>query len=105
VVGNPLELDCELRPNDEPRVLDFLSRFFPALEPQLKKHAACMYTLTPDKHFVLDIHPECPAVVLGAGFSGHGFKFATVVGEILAELALDGKTRQPIEFLGLSRFA
>jgi sarcosine oxidase len=44
-------------------------------------------------------------VVLGAGFSGHGFKFATVVGEILTELALDGKTRQPIEFLGLSRFA
>ncbi|MDG2269533.1 MAG: N-methyl-L-tryptophan oxidase, partial [Alphaproteobacteria bacterium] len=46
-----------------------------------------------------------PAVVLAAGFSGHGFKFATVVGEILAELALDGDTRQPIEFLRLGRFA
>ena len=105
MVDNPLELDCELRPNDESSVLDVLSRFFPALEPQLKKHVACMYTLTPDEHFVLDIHPESPAVVLGAGFSGHGFKFATVVGEILTELALDGKTQQPIEFLGLSRFA
>ncbi len=105
VVGDPLELKRELVAGDQTPVLDFLSRFFPALEPQLNKYAACMYTLTPDEHFVLDIHPECPAVVLAAGFSGHGFKFATVVGEILAELALDGDTRQPIEFLRLGRFA
>ena len=105
VVTDPLELNRELLAGDETRVVDFLARFFPALEPELKKYAVCMYTLTPDEHFVLDIHPEHPAVVLGAGFSGHGFKFATVVGEILAELALDGQTRQSTEFLRLSRFA
>ena len=104
-VADPLQLNRALTPDDEPLVRDFLARFFPALQPERSKHAVCMYSMTPDKHFVLDIHPECPAVVLGAGFSGHGFKFASVVGEILAELALDGDTQHPIEFLRLSRFA
>lgn len=105
VVADPLGLDRDLGPDDEAPVLAFLARFFPGLEPELSKHVVCMYSLTPDDHFVLDIHPECPAVVLGAGFSGHGFKFASVIGEILAELALDGITRHPTEFLRLSRFA
>lgn len=104
-VADPLRLNRTLTADDQPAVLDVLARFFPALQPKLSKYAACMYSLTPDKHFVLDIHPECPAVVLGAGFSGHGFKFAPVVGEILAELALAGATNHPIEFLRLSRFA
>ena len=104
-VADPLQLNRALTADDQRAVLDFLGRFFPALQPALSKYAACMYSLTPDKHFVLDIHPECPAVVLGAGFSGHGFKFAPVVGEILAELALEGDTKHPIEFLRLSRFA
>ena len=104
-VADPLRLNRALTADDQPCVLDFLARFFPALQPKLSKYAVCMYSLTPDKHFVLDIHPECSAVVLGAGFSGHGFKFAPVVGEILAELALEGDTQHPIEFLRLSRFA
>ena len=104
-VADPLQLNRALTAGDQRAVLDFLARFFPALQPVLSKYAACMYSLTPDKHFVLDVHPECPAVVLGAGFSGHGFKFAPVVGEILAELALEGDTNHPIEFLRLSRFA
>ena len=79
-VADPLQLNRALAAGDQPCVLDFLARFFPALQPDLSKHAACMYSLTPDKHFVLDIHSECPAVVLGAGFSGHGFKFAPVSG-------------------------
>ena len=105
LVADPLRLNRALAPDDEPLVRDFLARFFPSLQPERSKHAVCMYSLTPDKHFVLDIHPECPAVVLGAGFSGHGFKFASVMGEILAELALEGDTQHPIEFLRLSRFA
>lgn len=103
-VADPLQLNRALTAGDQLAVLDFLGRFFPVLQPTLSKYAACMYSLTPDKHFVLDVHPECPAVVLGAGFSGHGFKFAPVVGEILAELALEGDTNHPIEFLRLSRF-
>ena len=64
-----------------------------------------MYTMSPDSHFIVDHHPEFSNVVFGAGFSGHGFKFTPVIGEALADLALDGATTLPIEFLGLSRFA
>ena len=64
----------------------------------------CMYSLTPDHHFVIDRHPEHPHLVLCGGFSGHGFKFAPVVGEIAADLALDASTRHDIGFLSLQRF-
>jgi sarcosine oxidase len=64
----------------------------------------CLYSLTPDGHFVIDHHPAHPNVILCGGFSGHGFKFAPVVGEIGADLALDGGSRHQIEFLSLSRF-
>jgi glycine/D-amino acid oxidase-like deaminating enzyme len=63
-----------------------------------------MYTMTPDEHFILDHHPAYPQVVFGAGFSGHGYKFAPVIGEILADLALDGSTSHEIAFLSLARF-
>lgn len=66
--------------------------------------SACMYTLTPDEHFVIDRHPAHPDLILCGGFSGHGFKFAPVIGEIAAELALDGGSRHAIEFLSLRRF-
>jgi sarcosine oxidase len=64
-----------------------------------------MYTNTPDGHFIIDRHPYHPRVTIAAGFSGHGFKFAAVVGEILAELALYGHTRHPIGLFRLDRFA
>lgn len=67
--------------------------------------SACMYTLTPDEHFVVDRHPAHPGLILCGGFSGHGFKFAPVIGEIAADLALDGGTRHEIEFLSLRRFS
>lgn len=64
----------------------------------------CLYSLTPDGHFVIDRHPAHHNVILCGGFSGHGFKFAPVVGEIGAELALEAGSRHQIEFLSLSRF-
>lgn len=51
-----------------------------------------MYTLTPDRHFILDLHPGHPQVAIATGFSGHGFKFASVVGEIMADLSDSGRT-------------
>lgn len=66
--------------------------------------SACMYTLTPDQHFVIDRHPEHPQAILCGGFSGHGFKFAPVVGEIAADLALEAASRHQIDFLSLRRF-
>ncbi|MBA3386153.1 MAG: N-methyl-L-tryptophan oxidase [Chthoniobacterales bacterium] len=64
----------------------------------------CMYSLTPDENFVVDRHPRHANVLLCGGFSGHGFKFAPVIGEIAADLLLEGGSRHPIEFLSLRRF-
>ena len=82
-----------------------LNRYLPGAADRVLWTLTCMYTMTPDAHFVIDRHPEWPQVVIGCGFSGHGFKFASVVGEILADLALEGRTRHPIDFLSLRRFA
>jgi sarcosine oxidase len=65
----------------------------------------CMYTDTPDLHFAIGAHPQDERVQVACGFSGHGFKFSTVIGEIMAELALDGRTRHPIEPLRASRLS
>jgi glycine/D-amino acid oxidase-like deaminating enzyme len=60
--------------------------------------------MTPDGHFAVGIHPDDPAVAFAAGFSGHGFKFAPAIAEALADLALQGATALPIEFLSPGRF-
>lgn len=86
-------------------------RFFPGVG-KTYAHAPtlavriCLYTNSPDGHFIVDSHPDHPGrVSLACGFSGHGFKFASVMGEVLADLALGGRTDLPVGFLGLSRFA
>jgi sarcosine oxidase len=65
----------------------------------------CMYTSTRDHHFIVDRLPDSDRVFVACGFSGHGFKFASVIGEALADMAIEGRTDLPIEFLGLRRFA
>ncbi len=64
-----------------------------------------MYTNTPDEHFVICVHPEHQRVVVACGFSGHGYKFCSVVGEILADLATEGSTGHPIELFSPDRLA
>ncbi len=86
------------------RMRRHLALFLPDAAGAFLRAAACMYTNTPDGHFVIDHHPAHAHVVLACGFSGHGFKFASVVGEILADLALDGETARPIRFLSMRRF-
>jgi len=73
----------------------------PATTARLLRSQTCLYTMTPDEHFIIDRHPHFGNVCFAAGFSGHGFKFAPVVGEALADLALEGKTELPIDFLRL----
>ncbi|MEM7479010.1 MAG: FAD-dependent oxidoreductase, partial [Planctomycetota bacterium] len=68
------------------------------------RHLPCMYSMTQDENFVVDRHPEQPQVVFAAGLSGHGFKFTSVLGEILKDLSLLGGTNHPVEFLRLDRF-
>jgi sarcosine oxidase len=62
-----------------------------------------MYTNTPDLHFVISLHPEHEQVTVACGFSGHGYKFCSVVGEILADLATEGSTRHPIDLFTPAR--
>jgi len=82
----------------------YLTRFVPAVGNDHAHSATCMYTSTPDGHFAIGRHPGYSQVLVAAGFSGHGFKFAGVVGEILAELAVEGKTRHDISAFSLERF-
>jgi glycine/D-amino acid oxidase-like deaminating enzyme len=62
-----------------------------------------MYTMTPDRFFVIDHHPAEAGVVIAAGLSGHGFKFTPVIAEIICQLLLDGRAELPIDFLSLTR--
>lgn len=95
----------ETTPDDEQPIRKFLVEHLPDANGQLRRAQTCIYTLTPDRHFILDRHPEHENVVVAAGFSGHGFKFAPVVGEILADLATNGRTDQPIDMFRMNRFA
>jgi glycine/D-amino acid oxidase-like deaminating enzyme len=63
-----------------------------------------MYTSSVDQHFIVDRYPDSERVFFACGFSGHGFKFASVIGEVLADFALEGKTALPVKFLSLERF-
>lgn len=90
---------------DEASLHAALSAYLPdGIGPMLSMHV-CLYTNTPDQHFVLDRHPRHEQVLVACGFSGHGFKFASVIGEVLADLAISRATSHPVEFLRLSRFA
>ncbi|MGD0416424.1 MAG: N-methyl-L-tryptophan oxidase [Terriglobales bacterium] len=77
----------------------------PGNSARLLHSITCLYTMTPDEDFIVDHHPQFSNVVFAAGFSGHGFKFAPLIAVALADLALDGKTSLPIDFLSLNRFA
>lgn len=101
----PETIRREVGPEEVHRMRDILAGTLPALNGDLLQAVTCMYTNTPDGHFVIDSHPRHPQVILACGFSGHGFKFASVVGEVLAELAAYGHTRHPIELFRLGRFA
>ena len=81
----------------------YLAERIPALSGSLLKSATCIYTNTPDLHFVIGAHPRHPQVSIAAGFSGHGYKFAGVVGEILADLATSGATRHPVALFAPGR--
>ena len=82
-----------------------LESWMPGAASTFLEAKACLYTLTPDEHFVVDVHPEHPRAIVLGGFSGHGFKFAPVIGEIAAQLALDGGTPHPIARFSLRRFS
>lgn len=103
-VDDPLAVDRGIDARERARVEAVLETHLPGVRGGLTDHAACLYTMSPDGHFVIGLHPQHARVAIAAGFSGHGFKFASVMGEVLADLALDGKTTHPIGFLSPERF-
>ena len=103
--ADPENVERRDLPGDEETFRDCLRRFLPSADGPVLAQRTCLYTNSPDGHFILDRHPQHERVFLAAGFSGHGFKFASVIGEALADLATQGTTPLPIGFLGLNRFA
>jgi sarcosine oxidase len=93
------------RVKGEAPMRDALRPCLPAIaDGTLLESVSCKYTLTPDRHFVIGLHPDHQNVVIASPCSGHGYKFASVVGEILADCAIDGATRHPIALFNPSRF-
>jgi glycine/D-amino acid oxidase-like deaminating enzyme len=101
-VVDPLNVDRTLHAADEAKLTAFLEAHLPGVTHEVTDHTVCMYTMAPDERFLVDRHPRHANVVFAAGLSGHGFKFTAVLGEALAELAIEGRTDLPIGFLALN---
>ena len=97
-------MDRECHASDERVMRDGIRLYFPDADGPTMAMKTCLFTNSPDEHFIIDRHPELPQVAVAAGFSGHGFKFCSVVGEILADLAVDGSTRWDLDLFRLARF-
>ena len=105
--GTPCDPDAPRVPpsRDEAAALArAVHAFAPAAAGRATAFATCLYTMSPDGHFVVDRMPGCARTWVACGFSGHGFKFMPVVGEALADLAVQGSTALPVGFLGTARF-
>jgi sarcosine oxidase len=101
----PEDIDRTVYDHEVAAIAHQLADKLPALPGRFLRAVTCMYTNTPDEHFVVTIHPDHPQVTVGCGFSGHGFKFVPVIGEILADLVTEGATRHPINLFHPTRFA
>jgi sarcosine oxidase len=103
-VVDPNHVEREVTLEDEEILRVAAAKYFPKANGTLMTLKTCMFTNTPDEHFIIDLVPGTPQVSMAAGFSGHGFKFASVVGEILGDLAINGKTNHNIDLLRIDRF-
>lgn len=103
-ICTPRAIEREILRGEIESMRNALSVIIPSLNGRFIKGVTCMYTNTPDKHFIIDTHPTEPQVAIAAGFSGHGYKFCSVVGEILADLVETGRTRHEIAPFRHSRF-
>jgi sarcosine oxidase len=101
---DPDHYDRTVSVADEATIRTVLKAHLPDAEGRLLAAQTCLYTMTPDGDFIIDRLPECPQVIVAAPCSGHGFKFAPVVGEILADLAVTGSTHHDIARFSLARF-
>jgi sarcosine oxidase len=103
--GDPDAIPREPTREDEAPLRAFVERYFPDGAGPTIALKTCLFEPSPDEHFLIDRHPDTESAIVGAGFSGHGFKFCSIVGETLADLVVDGSTSHDIGFLRLARFA
>ena len=102
---DPDQVDRTILPSDSAPLLDFLDKYIPKVKGQVLNIKTCLYSNSRDEHFVIDnLKGAEESVCYARGFSGHGFKFVSVIGEIMADLATKGSTSLPIEFLSAKRF-
>lgn len=83
---------------------NFIAPYFPDLSDKCVKATSCLYTVTPDSHFVIDKHPKYASIILASPCSGHGFKHSAAIGEILAQLVIDGKSKIDISSFSIKKF-
>lgn len=99
---NTMDRECHLK--DERVLRTAIRKYFPDADGPTIAMKTCLFSNTPDENFILDLHPDHPEVSIAAGFSGHGYKFCPVVGEIMADLALEGgSSRFDLRLFGLRR--
>lgn len=101
--NHPSEIDYKPDYAEVDKVLGFAQRYLVGVT-KLRLARVCLYTVTPDDHFLIDKHPEYPHIVFGGGCSGHSFKFATLIGKVLSDLTLEGSTSYDVSLFNLSRF-
>ena len=99
--GDP---DRTARPDDEAVLRAFATRYFPDGAGATVMLKACIFTNTPDEHFIVDRLPESPQVSVAAVCSGHGYKFCSVVGEIMSDLVTEGQSRFDLAMFSAARF-
>ena len=92
-VADPARVRRAVSADEDAYALGLMRRFMPRASATLRDSAVCLYTNTPDLHFLIDAHPRHPQVTIASPCSGHGFKFASVIGEIVADLLVDGRSR------------
>lgn len=90
---------------DETVLREAIRALFPEADGPTLRLAACLFTNTPDEHFVIDSLPDHPEVIVASPCSGHGFKFASVIGEVLADLATTGTSRMNLDLFSYGRFS
>jgi len=101
---NAVVADRNVRASDVSAMQIILERYLPEANGGFLRGAVCLYTNTPDGHFILDRHPEQPNTIIASPCSGHGFKFASAVGEVLADLAMDRPSLVDLDLFSFSRF-
>jgi sarcosine oxidase len=101
---DPDVVSREAAPADREEIRNILTTFIPSADGPLLALKICLYTNTPDGHFIIDQHPDHPGVQIACGFSGHGFKFSSAIGAVLAESSIDGRRDASLDFLRLARW-